>query len=159
MPGTVHDTAEEFARVAKALCTLIEARRAAESGALQRGLLELHLAALSLPGVEPSSDDAGPGLAGGNVSAEVLSGLPVELYWDVFDPLSTPPEEPVANSAADDLQDIYSDVKRGLALFDQGLTASAVWHWRFTFDCHWGEHLVGLVRAVHLASRGGERSV
>jgi len=126
---------------------------------LEGRLLALHLAALDLPDVQPDTDNSEPPLDLTLINKARLAALPVELYWDVFDPFRTPPDAPVANSAVDDVQDIYSDVKRGLLLFDAGLVLNAAWHWRFTFASHWGEHLVGLVRALHLAGRNGVGSV
>ena len=51
---------------------------------------------------------------------------------------------------SDDLGDIYRDVKEGLLLLAEGLSADAVWHWRFNFWSHWGEHSVNALRIIHL---------
>lgn len=80
--------------------------------------------------------------------------LPFDLYWDVFDPLAMPPDEPVAYSLIDDVADIRADLRRGLDLFDRGYPAAACWSWRFHFRIHWGEHLVGAQRALFLAQQG-----
>lgn len=150
-----------FAAAVRALCSLVESPPAtptSDARDLEGRLLALHLAALDLPDVEPNTDSEPP-LDLTLINKARLAALPVKLYWDVFDPLRTPPDAPVANSAVDDVQDIYSDVKRGLLLFDVGLVVDAAWYWRFTFASHWGEHLVGLVRALHLAGRHGGGSV
>lgn len=70
-----------------------------------------------------------------------FSNLPVNGYWDVFDPLLEAEKEPVWNSLADDLADIYQDIKEDLVLFDAGQVEEAVWQWRFHFLIHWGKHL------------------
>ena len=153
---------DRFAAAVRALCALVESPPAtptSDARDLEVRFLALHLAALDLPDVEPDTDNSEPPLDLTLINKARLAALPVELFWDVFDPLKTPPHAPVVNSAADDLQDIYSDVKRGLLLFDAGLVVHAAWHWRFTFASHWGEHLVGLVRALHLAGRNGAGSV
>ena len=45
-----------------------------------------------------------------------------------------------------------------IALFDPGRALAAAWEWRFHFEVHWGEHLVGLERALYGASRRGVTS-
>ena len=79
--------------------------------------------------------------------------LPIDIYWDVFDPFVTPPAEPVANSFYDDISDIRRDLRRGLDLYDREFPLAACWEWRFHFQIHWGEHLVGAQRALFLARR------
>jgi hypothetical protein len=105
----------------------------------QRCLLALYAAALSLPSVEPT-DIAKPAC-----SPEPPSNwqgfAEFESYWEVFDPYKL--DEPVAGSLSDDLLDVYRDVRRGLALWESGHGADAVWEWRFSFESHWGDHAVG----------------
>ena len=72
-----------------------------------------------------------------------------DLYYEVFDPYIEAPL--VCGELSDDLLDIYSDVGRGLALWDRGHTVAAVWDWRFHFDCHWGHHAVDALRALQRA--------
>ena len=59
----------------------------------------------------------------------------------------------VCGSLSDDILDVYSDVAGGLAAFDAGLIADAVWHWRFTRETHWGDHAVDALRALQRAMR------
>jgi hypothetical protein len=82
-----------------------------------------------------------------------LTQFPVDLYWDIFEPLTAEPDEAVGKSVADDLQDIYLDVAGGLMLYERGLWSDACWQWKFTFGIHWGEHLVGLQRALYWIAR------
>jgi hypothetical protein len=62
-----------------------------------------------------------------------------DLYWEVFDPIKTPTEEPVAASLADDLSDIWRDIKPGT---DHWADASPqgreeiLWNWHFSFHYH-----------------------
>ena len=114
-------------------------------------LSELHLAAINLPHIGVGED-----VESDEVSHDVwdalyrrLSDLPVNGYWDVFDPLKEDEKEPVHHSLADDLADIYRDLKGGLDLFDSGHVIEAVWEWRFSFRTHWGQHLTGARRALH----------
>ena len=76
-----------------------------------------------------------------------FSALPLTTYWDVFNPLTA--TEPVMNSLADDLADIYRDVKAALSLYEARHFTDAAWDWRFNFQIHWGQHLVGAQRALH----------
>lgn len=73
--------------------------------------------------------------------------MPVSTYSDVFNPLKD--TEPVTSNLADDLADIYRDIKGGLVLFDSQHPIDAAWEWRFGFQTHWGHHLVGAQRAIH----------
>ena len=116
-------------------------------------LLALYTAALSLRSVEPT-EDAKPGR-----SPEPPSNWQgfdeFENYWDVFDPYKL--DEAVAGSLSDDLLDVYRDVRRGLALWESGHDASAIWEWRFSFESHWGDHAVDALRALHRACGRGDR--
>jgi hypothetical protein len=63
-------------------------------------------------------------------------------------------EPPVRGSLADDLRDVYSDVRRGLALWDSPAPPdAAIWEWRFQFEIHWGDHAIDALRALHRACR------
>lgn len=141
-----------FAEVAYRYCAWAEGDLGDPHDAMRRVqllLAELHLAAVELP-------DLG---IGKNIDAESIShdewsqffnkfgGLPVNSYSDVFNPLQE--EEPVINSLADDLADIYRDLKSGLLLFEAQHPLDAAWEWRFGFQTHWGQHLVGAQRPIH----------
>jgi hypothetical protein len=78
-----------------------------------------------------------------------IAGLKPTVYWEVFDPLRDPAEEPVAGSIPDDIGDIYRDVARGLVLFELGERAEALWEWGFNFRIHWGAHATRAMRALH----------
>lgn len=71
-------------------------------------------------------------------------------YREIFDPYSGLDEEPVIGSLSDDLGDIYVDLMEGLDAHDAGcVPGDAVFHWRFGFWTHWGEHATGALRALH----------
>jgi len=57
--------------------------------------------------------------------------------------------DPVCGDIADDFSDIYQDVKSGLLAYELGRKSQAVWHWRFTWGIHWGEHATSALRALH----------
>jgi hypothetical protein len=56
-------------------------------------------------------------------------------------------------SIAGDLGDIYGDHKEGLVLWELGYWRAACWQWRFLYYMHWGEHLVGALRACYWVVR------
>lgn len=139
-----------FADVARRLCTFCETKcplSPEELLELAKLLAELNRAALELPDVfddeDAAAEDSVQGLPPGTWSA------PFDLYWDVFDPLRINPEEPVPNSLADDMSDIYLDLKKGFAQYDRGHPSAAAWTWRFLYWNHWGGHLVGAQRALY----------
>ena len=77
---------------------------------------QLQICALDLP---ETFDDGAPELDSAPVPsrlAEIISALQIDLYWEVFEPLVAQPESPTCGSLADDLGDIYCDLKRGLGL-------------------------------------------
>lgn len=140
--GTV--AVEQFVATVRAFIEIIE--RGAESRALQRVLAELHMRALDLP---DWVDDADVDDEGGGPPPPCP--VPDLLYWDVFAPCTPTPEEPVANSLADDLSGIWHDVTGGLRKHDAGDRDAACSHWKLMHQVHWGEHCVGALRALHLA--------
>ena len=66
--------------------------------------------------------------------------LPVNYYNNCVDPLHACGAEPTLGDLADDLTDIWRDLKGGLILFDAGHAAAAAFAWRETFIIHWGRH-------------------
>lgn len=133
---------------------------AAAMEALRR-IQRLYLAGLALPPAwDPvlAGEPDEPGIGRDEVRAvgQACRRLPLDLYGEVFDPLSVPPEQPVIGSLVDDIQDIYADVAGGLRAYRGNRRAQAVWEWRFNLQIHWGEHATGAIRALHcwLAANG-----
>jgi hypothetical protein len=140
-----------FAEIARQYCSWAESAFTEplhEMLMARKLLAELHVAVLKLP-------DLGPGEG----SVDILffdkwdavcshfQKLPVNEYWDVFDPLKD--VAPILNTLFDDLTDIYRDLKEGLLLYNRGQVTEAVWEWRLKFGIHWGAHLTGAQRAIH----------
>ena len=70
-------------------------------------------------------------------------------YIQVFDP--TQDKEAIFGTLADDLADIYRDLKEGLVLNE---THSAhpediIWTWRLLYYSHWGHHALDALRTIH----------
>lgn len=144
---------ERFAAVALAYCTMVESEPGeamAEMRTFAKLLAALHLSALDLPDVWDENAGDTPRAAVTLPVRGRFANLPLDTYWDVFDPLTVAPEAPVCNSLSDDLTDIYHDLERGSSFFATGDVAAAAWEWRFHFRVHWGNHLVGAQRAIHL---------
>jgi hypothetical protein len=73
-------------------------------------------------------------------------------YWLEFDRASEGTDG-MTGSLADDLTDIYCELKLGLRLYDND-PECAVTSWAWGFDSHWGRHLVDAER--HLAVLAAE---
>lgn len=110
---------------------------------------ELFAAALLLPDAEPADVDA-PSLSEEQriYVGERLRSFPFQYYWEIFHPITETAEEPVCGDIADDLGDIYFDVKSGLLIYTTSEQA-AVWQWRMTFGFHWGKHATSALRALY----------
>lgn len=147
-----------FVDQARQLCDFVERAGALAldqrlEGARQR-LLALYAAGAMLPRVEPP-DDVEDGPAGA-APAGWAGFERFDVYREVFDPYEE--GAPVAGSLSDDLLGAYGDVRRGLALWDDGGTTpsdasrlAAIWEWRFHFEIHWGDHAIDALRALHRA--------
>ncbi len=143
---------EQFAEVARQYCAWAEGEFGEAQEEMRRArrlLAELHLAAIQLPDLGIGKDKDATRISHDDWSRmfQKFGSLPLTTYWDVFNPLEE--TEPVENSLADDLADIYRDVKAGLSLFEAQDFIDAAWDWRFHFQIHWGQHLVGAQRALH----------
>lgn len=145
---------DHFVDVARRYCAWAESSVGEPQQELQQArefLAELHLAVLRLPEMDVDDLETKSTLTHADWKRVLdrFSQLPVDGYWDVFDPLIEAEKEPLWNSLADDLADVYRDIKAYLRLFDAGHVEEAVWQWRFHFSFHWGQHLTGAQRAIH----------
>ena len=71
------------------------------------------------------------------------------LYWMVFDPRTD--NEAIQGSLADDIADIYRDLKDGIVLKEANEVPASeiIFEWRFGFTSHWGQHAVNALRTIH----------
>ncbi len=142
-----------FADIVRRYCTWAEnplADTQTEMQTARKLLAQLH-AVILLPEIE--TDDE---IKLENVTAEErksvvarFANLPVNGYWLVFDPTEAQENESVYITLAEDLSDIYRDIKYGLRLFEAGHITEAIWEWKFHFKIHWGWHLLGAQRVIH----------
>lgn len=72
-----------------------------------------------------------------------------DIYSHVFDPARD--QEAIKGSLADDIADIYRDLKEGLVCrqFDCKPPDDILWEWRFAFYSHWGDHAISALRTIH----------
>lgn len=82
-----------------------------------------------------------------NVKASLRS-LPLQYYSMALSPMEVDGEVAVGD-LADDLLDIYLDLKRGLLLWESGACLEAQWEWHYSFHHHWGAHAVQAMGCLH----------
>lgn len=147
MPRQVH----EFAESAKRFCAWSEGTAASpedEACAALEHLSSLYQQALSLPDIFSDED---PTEVDDNAWSKVYSrfgSLPFNDYAQCFDPAELSADAVTAD-IADDLADIWRDLKQGLSLFDAGHVDAAATEWRQSFWQHWGRHAAGGIYALH----------
>jgi hypothetical protein len=158
-----------FAGLAEAFCTRLDdagSRPEELLDAVHRLLPQLYAGALLLPPTSLLYDDDGESserygdAPPGEVEHRPAAGLPrlSELlgertyYREVFNPYADVSEEEVTGDILDDLDDIYRDLRRGLLHWRAGQAGHALWHWRFHFEIHWGEHATSALRALFALS-------
>jgi hypothetical protein len=75
-------------------------------------------------------------------------------YTQVFDP--TTDKEASFGTLADDIADIYRDLKEGLVLNEtsQATPEEIIWDWRFAYYSHWGKHAIDALLTIHFRLQG-----
>jgi hypothetical protein len=163
------ELADRFGSIAQDFCSVVDSAPGLDRTELllqiYRKLPRLIGEAIILPEVEISDDQSPEGekrwsLARARVQMsdkqwrELYDSLGEklgdwDLYLQVFDPTSD--KEAIQASLADDIADIYRDLKYGLVINDaqQALPEESIWHWRLLFYSHWGEHAMDALRTIH----------
>ncbi|AVH57432.1 MULTISPECIES: DUF5063 domain-containing protein [Streptomyces] len=72
---------------------------------------------------------------------------PVDVYSEVFDPYE-PRRAPVACRISDDLADVITDLRHGMAHYRAGRTTEALWWWQFSYFSNWGPTASAALRAL-----------
>ncbi len=72
-----------------------------------------------------------------------------DAYHQVFDP--TQDTEAIYGTLADDIADIYRDLKKGLDLSQapRHQPEDSIWGWRVLFYSHWGKHAMDALLTIH----------
>ncbi len=144
-----------FAEVARRFCDWVENDEAMPEHAHQH-LADLHSSILRVELVTPEVEEAEEeGLTHDDWKRiyNKFQTLEPRIYRNVYDPLEESSQIDFA-PLADDLADIYRDVKEGLLLFDRGFFDDARWEWRHNFQIHWGRHLTAALTALYAHTAG-----
>lgn len=70
-------------------------------------------------------------------------------YWMEYDSGNATNPLQMSGSLADDLTDIYFDLKSGLDLLSQVQSERVVRFWQRSYELHWGQHLVDAERHLY----------
>ena len=153
---------QEVADLARNYCELVERADERDSTWLQEVaavLPRLHAAILALG--NPRKEKKGePLVADLDARFELFTYLRRLLgdrdsYWLEFD--GTHDKQCMSGSLADDLTDIYCELKHGLRLIETETTGyeQALEGWRHSYMNHWGQHLLDAERHLYgLMARG-----
>ena len=152
---------EHFRDLATDYCNLIE--RIGEldwlhtSHRLRVLIPGLMSAAIAMPDASPTDNEAHSTVTHEQWS-DRFSAIGATLaergnYWTTLEVVSCSEPEVVNLPIADDLADIWRDLRDGLNRLEAGGELSdIVWEWRFLFDVHWGAHAAEAIRALHAAA-------
>jgi hypothetical protein len=80
-------------------------------------------------------------------------------YLEVFDERLNDTDGPVVASLAENMADIYQDLKDFILLYQTGtkeVMNDALWECRQNFESYWGQKLVNALRAIHNFICSGE---
>jgi hypothetical protein len=149
---------ESFRELAASYCALVEGIEALERDKIHRRLAvllpSLMSAAALLPDLDPTSGADAPEISH-EVWFERFAAIGGKLggdggYWTTMHVHGSSEPKVINLALADDLADIWRDLRGGLDLLASGgEIADAVWEWRFGFKAHWGTHAAEALRAVH----------
>jgi hypothetical protein len=118
--------------------------------ALQR-IARLYVAGLQLPESDVGDFDEDAFRVSQTEWREVFNRSAIlEIdYYNACEPNLDADPEYLVGSLADDIADIYCDVCTGLRMYRAGHRLDAAWHWRFSFQSHWGSHAADAIRVLH----------
>jgi Domain of unknown function (DUF5063) len=154
------EVADRFGLVAKRFCSVVDSAssmdRAEFVARIYRILPKIIDEGVSLPDVKSSDSDHKKSPL--NSRLQEWDGLyrslkeklgDWNLYRQVFDP--TQDTEAIFGSLADDIADIYRDLKDGLVLHEThgSEPEDAIWEWRLLFQSHWGKHAMDALLTIY----------
>jgi len=149
---------EHFRDLAADYCNLIERFEELDwrqtTKRLRVIIPSLMSAAMQMSDASPTDNDA-PSTVTNEQWSERFSAVEATLsergsYWTAADVFVSSEPEVVNLPIADDLADIWRDLRNGLNRLEAGGQLSdIVWEWRFLFDVHWGAHAAEAIRALH----------
>lgn len=153
----------EFTAVANEYCNILE--NSGRSSGLQLLRVEqkllplLYYKTLMIAGFDPVNDEPVEKFVTEtdweNICQRVIGKLgEANDFLEVFDARMADSEGPVTGSIAENLTDIYQDLKDYLINYNIGTTEimnDALWECLENFRLYWGQKLVNTIRAVHNA--------
>ncbi len=157
----------EFATVANEYCAFVESvdrhSRKDFVNKIQKLFPLLYLKVSLLPVTEDLSEETPEKFVTEEDYNFILRKLLVKLgefdtYQEVFDQRMQYSETPVEGSIAENITDIYQDLKDFILAYRIGtadVMASALWECRNNFEQYWGQRLVNGLRAIHNLFYGG----
>lgn len=147
----------ELLEIARRYCRAIESLEEGNRqplAELNEILPQLHAAMTALtPAHEEAGDDTSVDL---DQRFELFSRLhrllgDLDAYWMEYD--VTPDRQEMSGSLADDLTDIYCELKNGLTRLERNQdTRHTLGRWRAGFCKHWGQHVVDAERHLYSLS-------
>ena len=147
-------------------CSIIERAESSQRekfvAEVSQALAELVAAAGRLADMEPSDADL-PGRPTHEQWEERLFAVQSTLdewdgYWTAMRRFGAWEMEAVLLPLANDLADVWLDVKHGLVALDAGAPETdVIWEWRFGFYWHWGRHATEALRVCHARLADGGR--
>jgi hypothetical protein len=131
---------------------------------LQRILPYLYLKASLLPSLEPFFEDGNEKFVTEDDWFRIHDRFREKFgtandYLEVFDEKMKDSDVPVVSSLAENMADIYQDLKDFLLLYQTGtpeVMNDAVWESRLNFENYWGQKLTNSLRAIHKFIYSGE---
>lgn len=158
----------EFVAVANEYCKYAE--RASELKGmellqiLQRILPLMYLKASLLPASEPVFEDGNEKFITEADWFRIHDTLKQKFgtandYLEIFDDKFNESEIPVPSSLAENMADIYQDIKDFLLLYQTGteeVMNDAIWECKLNFESIWGQKLVNSLKAIHKFIYSGE---
>ena len=148
--------AKELLAIARRYCSVIESLDDGNRESLTQLneiLPRLHAAMTAVPSHEEGSYDPSVDL---DQRFELFSRLhrllgDLDGYWMEYD--VAPDRQEMSGSLADDLTDIYCELKNGLKRLDgSDDTGRTLGRWRAGFCKHWGQHVVDAERHLYALS-------
>jgi hypothetical protein len=124
---------------------------------LQRLLPLMYLKASLLPDLDPIFEDGNEKFVTESDWYRIHDILKEKFgtandYLELFDEKFIESETPVPSSLAENMADIYQDIKDFLLLYQTGtqeVMNDAIWECRLNFENIWGQKLVNAMKAIH----------
>jgi hypothetical protein len=133
---------------------------------LQRLLPLMYLKASLLPALEPFFEDGNEKFVTESDWNRIHNSFREKFgtandYLDFHEDRLSGPETLVSSSLAENMADIYQDLKDFLLLYQTGtkeVMNDAIWECRLNFENFWGQKLVNAMRAIHKFIYSGEET-